>query len=136
MKERFTRRIGHPPGPVQHQPGPQIPEVGLAQMPTITDAFRTDTTRRNPAQGDMISNAQVLDSGPEPANNTGALVPEYGRQIDLRITGDTVPVAVTHPRSLHLDQHLARTRSGELDRLDRQRGVHGSKYRGVDLHGP
>ena len=68
----------------------------------------------------MIADGEPGDTGAEFHHDTGALMPEDRRKIDHRVTGDTVPVAVTDTRSLHLDQDLTLPRWGERERLDRQ----------------
>ena len=135
MKDRVPGRIDHPASAVGHQTGPEIGQVGLAEVGQPLVALPAGTTCRDPTESDVIADGEPGDTGAEFHHDTGALMPEDRRKIDHRVTGDTVPVAVTDTRSLHLDQDLTLPRWGERERLDRQGGIHSPEDGGIDLHG-
>ena len=135
MEDRFPGRIDHPTGAVGHKAGPEIGQVGLAEVGRSPFALSASATRGDPAESDVIADGESGDTGAEFHHDTGALVPEDRRKIDHRVAGDTMPVAVTDARGLHLDQHLTLPGPGERERLDRQGSVHGPEDGGIDLHG-
>ena len=55
-------------------------------------------------ESDVIADGEPGDTGAEFHHDTGALMPEDRRKIDHRVAGNTMPVAVTDTRGLHLDQ--------------------------------
>ena len=135
MKDLIARCVRHAPGAVRHQPRPEIGKVGLAEMRHPSLTLHAGTTRRDPTERHMITNREAGHVRPHFAHDTGAFVPKHGRQVDRRVASDTVPVAVTDPRGLHLDQDFTGARRGELKRLDHERAVDSAKDGGIDLHG-
>ena len=95
MKDRVPGRIDHPASAVGHQTGPEIGQVGLAEVGQPSVALSAGATCRDPAESDVIADGEPGDTGAEFHHDTGALMPEDRRKIDHRVTGDTMPVAVT-----------------------------------------
>lgn len=134
MKDRVPGRIDHPASAVGHQTGPEIGQVGLAEVGQPLVALPAGTTCRDPTESDVIADGEPGDTGAEFRHDTGALMPEDRRKIDHRVASNTMPVAVTDTRGLHLDQDLTLPGRGKRERLDRQGGIHGPEDGGIDLH--
>jgi hypothetical protein len=84
---------------------------------------------------DVITWSQLRDTRPHGIDDPRTFVPEDRGQGNWQNAMHHARIRVTHPRSDHLDKHLAELRFTEVDVPDRERLVDLGKYCSPCMHG-
>jgi hypothetical protein len=76
---------------------------------------------RDEHHDDVIARREILDSRPEPLDDTGGFVPEHHRGRTRPVAVDDREIGMAQPGGGDAHEHLAWSRLGELDLADIER---------------